>query len=274
MHQNLIRRGDESLNVVRLQEFLKKNYKNEIVNVTGIFGPDTEKLVRHYQGTMKLMADGIVGKNTLAFMKLDLTPTVLTDLDYELAAKNLGVEVALIRAVADVESRSEAFWKDQGNKTPILFERHIFDRLLARPWKNDQALAAIAGKRLDIRKQYPDICNPAPGGYGNYKDQYPKLIKACSISDTIGLMSASWGTFQIMGFNYEAMKYNSVQAFVRAMQASQGDHLKAFIRFIQSNVKMLVNLKRKNWTEFAKIYNGPQQKGYDSGLEAAYQKYK
>jgi len=274
MHQNLIRLGDDSYNVTRLKTFLNSAIKSQQLEMHPVFDKNTERLVKHYQGTMRLSSDGVVGPKTLAVMKLDLTPTYLTDEDYDRAARALRIETAIIRAVAEVETKTEAFWVKQNYKTPILFERHVFDRLFLKAWKSGQTLADLTTWREKIRKSDPDICHPHAGGYGSYKDQYPKLEKAAKISDTLACSSASWGTFQIMGYHATNIGYHSVQAFARAMQASQMDHLEAFMRFVRSDQSLLRAMRTKQWGTFARAYNGPSQKGYDEKLQAAYLRLK
>ncbi len=58
----------------------------------------------------------------------------LTDLDYSKVAETLGCEVAAIKAVAEVESRGEAYFSN--GKPKILFEAHIFSRLTSRAYDN------------------------------------------------------------------------------------------------------------------------------------------
>lgn len=83
------------------------------------------------------------------------------------------------------------------------------------------------------------------------------------------------GLFQIMGYHWENLGYKSVKDFVRLMHKSEGEHIKAFGRFILSN-NLTKYLKNKNWAGFARRYNGPGYKTnkYDEKLARAYNKYK
>jgi hypothetical protein len=76
-------------------------------------------------------------------------------------------------------------------------------------------------------------------------------------------MSASWGRFQIMGFNYKAAGYHSVDQFVLGMRHSEGKQLAAFVSFIKSE-KLEKYLQKQDWVGFANRYNGPKYK-YDYG---------
>jgi hypothetical protein len=89
------------------------------------------------------------------------------------------------------------------------------------------------------------------------------------------LGSASWGLFQIMGFHYQKVGFDSVDAYVKAMFQSEGHQLDAFINFIKA-AKLDAHLRAKRWARFAKGYNGPgyAKNQYDKKLEAAYEKYR
>ena len=181
----------------------------------------------------------------------------LTEANYAEAAKSLGVEVAVIKAVAEVESPSGAF--DAQGRPTILFERHYFHRLTGA--------AHDAG--------HPDISNSASGGHGKFSAQYPKLERAYRLDPDAALRSASWGRFQIMGDNYKAAGFTSAAAFVRAMTKSELEHLKAFVNFVKSDPGQVTALQKQDWADFAARYNGKAYKknNYDTRLETAYQKY-
>jgi len=181
----------------------------------------------------------------------------LTESDYAEAAKSLGVEVAVIKAVAEVESPSGPF--DAQGRPTILFERHYFHRLTAGAHD----------------AEHPDISNSAAGGYGKFSAQYPKLERAHELNADAALRSASWGRFQIMGNNYKAAGFTSAASFVRAMTKSELAHLEAFVNFVKSDPGQVTALQNKDWAGFAARYNGKAYKknNYDTKLEAAYEKF-
>lgn len=273
MHQNIIRLHDDSQAVVKLQTAINNYFKLVKVPVKGVFDALTERAVREFQTREKLSVDGIVGPASIRALGIDMTPSLLTEQDFIDAAKELGVSVAHVKAVAEVETKSDPFWAWAGNKTPILFERHEFNRQLIKPWKAGQSIAELTRQRDMARAADPDICNASAGGYGKFSEQYPKMARAIAYGETPALNSASWGTFQIMGYHAVPMGWHSVQAFVRAMQASQRDHLRAFVRVIKINPTWWAALKRSDWLAFARGYNGPAQKGYDERMAAAFKKF-
>ncbi|MFD1261427.1 N-acetylmuramidase family protein [Entomomonas asaccharolytica] len=181
----------------------------------------------------------------------------ITENDYVEAANKLGCEVAAIKAVAKTETGSSgsyfSFPKD--DKVPaILFERHHFHK-----YTNGIYSA-----------KNPDISNASAGGYGSTKIQYKKLLKAYNLDKVAALKSASWGMFQILGSNHVAAGYKTVEDFVMGISLSEKNHLKAFVNFIKADSRLSSSIVSKDWTKFAKAYNGPAQQGYDTKMEAHY----
>lgn len=183
-----------------------------------------------------------------------MKPTLIAE-DYARAAVALNVPDSRVIAVTKVEARSKGF--DDNDQPIILFERHKF-------W------AFTSGKYAD---DHPDICNKMPGGYSsNNTSEWIRLQKAMALDETAAMKSASYGLFQIMGFNYAVCGFDYVQDFFHAMQESEADHLDAFVRFVKaaSNRPMLLALQRGDAQAFAKLYNGPNYvvNKYDTKLKA------
>ena len=186
--------------------------------------------------------------------------------DFELAAASLRVPVAAIRAFAEVESRGTGFLPD--DRPVILFERHIFRRQLI---SHGATLAFIA----DLDKSRPDICNEKAGGYGSSNKEWQRLDDAVKIHRVAALESASYGAFQVMGFNWIRCGYPHVQELVNAMFRSSYDHLDSFVRFIQSDAKLLKALRAQDWPTCARLYNGSNYSinQYDTRLAKAFERY-
>ena len=184
---------------------------------------------------------------------------LLTESDYVLASQALGVEVATVKAVAEVESRGSGFLPS--GKPKILFEGHKFSKFTQREY--DSAEPTISYRKW-TREHYK-------GG----EREYERFWIASALDKRSALLSTSWGKFQIMGFNYGLCGYNSVENFVHDMELSEGLQLLAFIKFIE-NSNLVKYLKKKQWARFARRYNGKGYKKnkYDEKLSKAYQKYK
>lgn len=178
----------------------------------------------------------------------------LTDDDFQAAAESLGVPVAAVKAVAEVEAPGPGFLPT--GEPRILFERHVFHRLTNGKWS----------------AWYPDISNPKWGGYGPESAQHGRLQRATALDREAGLKSASWGKFQILGENYEQAGFGTLQGFINAMYASEADHLEAFVNFIRADKRLHAALKALDWRTFARIYNGPAyaQHGYHTRIADAF----
>lgn len=190
----------------------------------------------------------------------------LTEADFKNAALWLDVPVAAIKAFEEVESKGDGFLPD--GHPVILFERHIMYRRTKSKYGFTRAEALV--------KQFPDLINPKPGGYGKTSEQPSRLDRAAKLIDReCAIESASWGLFQIMGFQWEALGYPALQAFVNAMYRSEADQLEAFVRFIKINPHIHRALKAKDWAKVAAGYNGPSFKinAYDTKLAAAFARH-
>ncbi|MDI1221845.1 N-acetylmuramidase family protein [Acinetobacter sp.] len=190
----------------------------------------------------------------------------LTELQIKNQATALGIEIASLRAVIEVECKGSGFNSDG---TPvILFERHVMrQRLIA----NNGGNTFIADQMMIKR---PDLCNKTVGGYGLYSAQHGRLNAAAQFSRTSALESASWGLGQVMGYHWKALEYPTLQSFINAMYKDEASQLDAMCRYIKIN--NLVNaLKNKDWKTFAKGYNGKNYaiNNYDVKLANAYKKW-
>ena len=109
------------------------------------------------------------------------------------------------------------------------------------------------------------------GRYKGGMGEYDRLEQARKIYLEAADSSASWGMFQIMGFNYTACGEKNVESFVATMHESELKQLILAARFIRQ-AGILPALQTKNWAEFARRYNGPvyAQNGYDKKLVGAY----
>jgi N-acetylmuramidase len=99
------------------------------------------------------------------------------------------------------------------------------------------------------------------------------MTEACGLARRAALMSASFGRFQIMGFNHASCGYVEVEEFVAAMN-SEGRQLAAFIEFIKAR-DLDDELQRRDWAGFARGYNGKAYavNQYDLKLKRAYEKF-
>lgn len=180
----------------------------------------------------------------------------LTAADWTGAAWFLGCEVAAIQAVAKIEAPRGGYLPD--GQVTILFERHIFRRL--------------TGGRFDTDR--PDISAKRPGGYKGGVAEHDRLAAAVGLDRDAALQSASWGRFQIMGFNWRRAGYESLQDFVTGMiQGGEAEQLRAFCCFVRSDAKLRQAIRDRDWTTLARLYNGPAhaEHDYDGRIARAYE---
>jgi hypothetical protein len=173
-------------------------------------------------------------------------------------AKSLDVEAAALKAVAAVEAAGSGFLPNDPAKPKILFEGHAFHRLTG---------GRFAAQRPDL--SYPKWDRTKYSG--TLKGEWARLDAACGLDRAAALQSASWGMFQIMGFNYAYCGCPDVEAFVALQHAGAGPQMECFARFV-ARPPYLKALQAKDWVAFASAYNGPQhaKNNYAPKMAAAY----
>ncbi|MCL4715443.1 MAG: DUF3380 domain-containing protein [Hyphomonadaceae bacterium] len=192
----------------------------------------------------------------LASLKaIDASP--LASSDYIAAAQRLGCEWQALAAVAEVESGREGAFGPDGRPI-ILYERHLFARK--------------TGGLYNL--SHPHLSQPRPGGYPTTQSaRWTLLQEAYALNPEAALESASWGRFQVLGQNYPTLHMASARDYVAKLARSEKDQLEAFEAFIVAN-GLAGALQRRDWTLFARRYNGPNyaENRYDQKMAEAYQR--
>lgn len=191
----------------------------------------------------------------------------LTDARIAEIARENGIHPAALLAVKLIESGTKSGFLDSG-KPQILFEGHVFYKYMKANVKS-----------LDMNKlcaQYPNIVYPKwdRSKYFGGEKEWTRLEQARKINMKYANYAASWGMFQVMGFNYKTCGCKSIDEFVEKMCTSQEQQLLLSINFIK-NSNLMVPLQNRQWATFAKGYNGPgfAQNKYHIKLQAAYNNY-
>lgn len=154
-------------------------------------------------------------------------------------------------------------WLSYRSPPQILFERHIFRKYTNGRFDSDA----------------PEISG-APGAYGLLSEQYNKRTKGLALcakaklSVEPALQSASWGMGQVMGFNYDVARYKSAANMIQAMVRNEDAQLASMAGYLRAN-GLADKLIKKDWTAFAKGYNGSSywQNRYDVKLAEQYQRF-
>ena len=183
-------------------------------------------------------------------------------------ANGLGLEPALLKAVQLVEGAGRDGFLVDG-RPQILFEGHIMYKEVHKKFP-DRDLAYLC-------KRYSTIFFPKwdKSKYLGGASEYKRLEIAKKIDEECALKSASWGMFQIMGFNHLYCGCKDVFEFVKKMQESHESQLK-LMYYYMNNTSCLKNLKEHDWAGFARKYNGPgyAENAYDQKLKNAYENFK
>jgi hypothetical protein len=204
-------------------------------------------------------ADGDFGDLSRKAMAAALTgnPAPLTATDVAAAATQLGTTPATVWAVCDVESAGRGFHPI--SRLPIiLYEPHVFHR---------ETGGCYSGSHREI--SYPSWGDrPYPK---TQAERWAQMFAACALDPGAALRSASWGLFQIMGFNRAACGFNSVWDFAKAHGHSERAQLLAFASYVE-HAGLADELREHRWADFARRYNGPSfaNNMYDSRLKAAF----
>ncbi len=186
-------------------------------------------------------------------------PTRLTPQDWVEVDAFVPGSMAVLRAVCEVESGSAGGFGPDGRPI-ILFEPHVFSRL------TDHRYDATQGG-----VSYPKWgAKPYPATQAARWDQ---LDYAARLDRPAALKSASWGLFQLMGFNFAACGFADIEAFVAAMRSGERAQLTAFAAFLQAK-GLGAHLAAQDWAGFAAGYNGQGQVAvYSARLAAAFAKW-
>lgn len=185
--------------------------------------------------------------------------TELTDADFEIVAKQLGVEMAAIKAVVVIEAGTnmKGFWAPG---VPVInFDSKMYNAFRSKATSK----AGAKGEKV-------------PEGLSGYAlQEWTQLINARKVNAQGANLGTFWGMFQIGGFNYKMCGCQSVDEMVKLMADSELEQLELFASFI-SNGGMLQDLRNKNWAGFARKYNGASyaRRGYHTKMAAAYKKFK
>ncbi len=212
--------------------------------------------------------DEEVDKDLADFIKLVLAPMpeadkkvrydTLTEEDFQIVAKELGVEVAAIKAVVRIEAgeKLQGFWAPGvpvANYVQSLYKKYC-GKGSGRKIKNAKIPSGLKGYALQ---------------------EWTALTNARKINADAADMGTYWGMFQIGGFNYKLCGCNSVEEMVEKICDSEFSQLEMFAIFIR-NSGMLDALRKKDWAAFARKYNGPSyaKRGYHTRMAKEYAKYK
>ena len=178
-------------------------------------------------------------------------------IDYQSAADRIGVDVAAVKAIAEVESSGRGF----RDGLPIIrLEAHWFGKLTGYQYNDSHP-------HISCRKWTPSLAARTQG------EAWVQFDEAAALDESAAIQSTSWGAYQLMGFHWQTLGYASPQAMREAMGTDEGQ-LDAFVRFINADPVLVDALRRKDWHAFAARYNGlGQVERYAGLIAAAYERH-
>ncbi|MBN8561047.1 MAG: N-acetylmuramidase family protein [Leptolyngbya sp. UWPOB_LEPTO1] len=183
----------------------------------------------------------------------------LSTSDYHELSKEYGVELALVKAVMQVESCGSGFLLNEPApaRPKILFEAHLFYHATPKP----------------VSRSRPDLSCPEWNQdlYKGGSAEWGRLLDAMEFDEVPALASASYGLGQVLGENYKLAGCASIQQFIQENFAGEYWQARHMMNYIV-NTNLLDFLKQRNWAKFAYGYNGPLywEHEYDKKLAAAY----
>lgn len=175
-----------------------------------------------------------------------------------------GIEAASLLAISWVESAGRVFASINARLEPLIrFEGHKFyDRLTGS--KRERA----------VRE---GLAHPKAGRVKNPRSQaarWEMLDRAMAIDADAALESVSWGLGQVMGYHWKRLGYMSVRHMVKRAREGAGGQVELMVRYIKE-FGLLDELERKDWTAFARGYNGPAfaKNAYHTKMAEAYERF-
>ena len=172
----------------------------------------------------------------------------------EQIAGELACDPNFVLAVADVESGGRSDLPD--GRPLILFEAHWFSNFTNHQYDGSHPRISSNGWNKAL--------------YLGGAAEYDRLAEADTLDHVAAYKSASWGLFQIMGFNFARCGFPDVDAFVNFVKGPNDNDMTAFVRFVKADNNMLQAMRNKDSRTFARLYNGPGQVDhYAAKIDAA-----
>lgn len=178
-------------------------------------------------------------------------------------AHELRIDPAVAVAVFVAEAPCGCGFADDGRMI-IRFENHVFfhewgkrdpDRFFEHFMFNPQ-------KQWQGHRWRPSPDQPWRDFHGDQSAEWDVFQFACCLDDGAAKRSISMGAPQIMGFNYAALGYESVQEMFEAFSASERAQILGFFDFIKgasADSRPIQALQQQDFNAFAAFYNGPGQ---------------
>lgn len=189
--------------------------------------------------------------------------TKLTDKDLAVIAKESGLTFAFLKTFIEVEAAGTGFDPKTG-KILIQFEPHLFKQNFKDWWKNAKIAVWETNK-----------VEPQPQEWQAFNSAFAEDKEAAMLSTSIGLP-------QILGAHYKRLGYKSVGEMWDDFKAGEINQIRALVKFIKTDSRLLKAVIAKDWHLVATLYNGKyykqlaqklRVKPYDQRLKETHDKY-
>lgn len=198
-----------------------------------------------------------------------MSTSIFTHAQLSDAAAELGWQREMLSSLVKKEVLNSPFFKVSGKTyQKILFERHIFWRHLVKHGLDPHEMIRRDPTLRDVLGQTPYK------KYGKFFQQYQRRDRAAGICRASALSACSYTGFQILGENWKECGYDSVEAFVDAMDDTQ-NWLSAMVALVKSKkIEATLRPDRLDFAGFAEKWNGPDywRRKYDVELSRIYQR--
>eukprot|EP00823_Brevimastigomonas_motovehiculus_P008193 TRINITY_DN7471_c0_g1_i1.p1 TRINITY_DN7471_c0_g1~~TRINITY_DN7471_c0_g1_i1.p1 ORF type:complete len:350 (+),score=86.96 TRINITY_DN7471_c0_g1_i1:56-1105(+) len=177
----------------------------------------------------------------------------------------LRVLVSDAAAVLSCESGGHGFTADTGLMI-LRFENHIFYKYFTDSGQRQDRVDFFNDHyKFDSEAHYKghfwrrEVTDDWMQFHGNQTREWEVIQFSQDQDDTAALMSASYGTAQIMGFNHELVGFDNVQDMFLQFSRSIRSQLDGLFSFIANSPACLSGLQTQDYVKFASCYNGAGQ---------------
>lgn len=177
------------------------------------------------------------------------------------AAAEHGFDAATLAAFIEVEAGGKPFGPD--GRPTILFEPHVAHRVSRGEARLKLMAEGLAYRRWGERP-YPR----------KQAARWAQVERCAEIAGRdVAIMAASWGLGQVLGENWRMLGLGS-PADVERLAHTEGGQIDLLCRFLDAKPGLRSALAARDWTEVARLYNGPghARNGYAGKLERAFRK--
>lgn len=151
-------------------------------------------------------------------------PSRLERIDFQRVAEEHGVEPWKLHGLTDIESRKGGF--DNDGRAIMVPELHKFSEFTFRAYDESDPDLSIRNwiHPAKVKAGHPyTLDNPA---------RWDVLARQAALDFDAALRAASWGAFQIMGFNYQALNFDTPLDLVRRVYEGERAQLDIAVRFL------------------------------------------